>query len=183
MNGEPSRRIRHSAFAFELAETVRSKSAIFVAYLEAIGRTASEAALRQAIAVLDGRLAKIGGVREVLVARLVQIGAERPMHKCERALEIIAKGVYAEFDVPRPSRGARLENVRGDVLPRHVTLLLARELTNYSSVKIGEHFRCNHATVLYACKRASELEITALRATIIEALRDASDFQHLRLPA
>ena len=171
-------------FALDFVATVRSKSAVFVADLNAIGRADSERTLRRAIDLLDERTATIAEMRDVLVSRLVQIGAENPSQLRERALDIIANVVYASYGMQRPREGERRKRTRQEVRPRHVTLYLARKLTTYSLGTIALHFECNHTTVLNACDRitplAASLDATGLCTSVIEALELAVDHVHVQ---
>lgn len=95
-----------------------------------------------------------------------------PRHSTQLTVEAIQKAVAGYFSVRITDlKGARRH--KGIARPRMIAMFLSRELTGSSYPEIGLRFGGkDHSTVINACKRMIEIQITdpELRA-IIESLR------------
>jgi chromosomal replication initiation ATPase DnaA len=126
------------SFTEDFVNAVRSKSAVLVLDVELVGRDAAEQALRQAQAIIDGRLEDLGA------------NARRAPDSRRNAIEIIDAIVSGAFGI---DVGLMLSRSRSSeaTLPRQVAIYIARETTHYSTTQLARHYGFqDHTTICYA---------------------------------
>ena len=47
--------------------------------------------------------------------------------------------------------------------PRQIAMFLAREMTGLSFPRIGQHFACDHTTIIHAVRRLTRLDARTIR--------------------
>jgi len=67
------------------------------------------------------------------------------------SIEIIQKLVAEEFNLSLHDLKGKKRS-KGIVMPRHISMYLCRELTDYSQGEIGDAFGRDHSTVIHSCK-------------------------------
>ncbi len=149
------------SFTEDFVSSVRSKSAVLVLDVKIVGRDAAEQALRQAQAIINGRLEDLGA-------------NTRPAPDSQRtAIEIIDAIVTGAFGIDvglMLSRSRRSEAT----LPRQVAIYIARETTRYSTTQLARHYGFqDHTTVCYAQREVpNKIRASKVGVDVAELIRE-----------
>ena len=161
----PSRRRVLQALADDARLTVAPEILDWLAQQLTGGGRQLHGAIRQlkALAKLQGRPLRLA---EAQAHFRDQLAAQTP------TIERIADRVGAYFQVT-PKRLQSARRSRDVLLPRQVSMYLARQLTGLSLVKIGKYFGGrDHKTVQHACdKVAAELKTDAVLSGVVTQMR------------
>jgi chromosomal replication initiation ATPase DnaA len=167
-----------SSFTEDFLNSVRVRSAVLVVDVEIVGRDAAVQALRQARAIIEGRLEDLGALRIVPDAR-------------RAAIDIIDALVAGAFGV---DIGVMLSRSRSTeaTLPRQVAIYIARDTTHYSASQLARHYGFkDHTTVCYARREMPNkihagrvpFDVAALTQQVKIALVGASDQRNVAAPS
>jgi chromosomal replication initiator protein len=126
---------------------------------------------------LEGSLIRVGAFASLNgVSITIDLAKEVMGHmikdrKKEINVDMIIKEVASYFSI-KPSDLKSAKRIRSIMLPRQIAIFLARKLTDYSLVSIGEKFGGkDHATVIHSIRRVEEeLRIKKELKTAVEKI-------------